>query len=85
MTDNSTLLKESRSLTSQAIVQEAPMKGLQSRLYNHFTTKAFLVFCSTFDTAIDNILPSFLSPTTSIPLHSLPCHFTDHSFSPDIY
>jgi hypothetical protein len=61
------------------------MQGLQSRLYNHFTTKAFLDFRSTLDIATTNILPSLLSPTTGIPLHSLPRRFKDHRFSPDIY
>jgi hypothetical protein len=79
------LFTKPRPITSRQLILELPTKGLQSQLYHHFTTKAFSQFRPSLDESIHDILPSLLSPTTSIPLHSLPRRFADHRFPPDIY
>jgi hypothetical protein len=86
-TYNTQLFKSTQQLSPCDLVLDAPTKGLQSRLYHHFTAETFLTFRSSLDASdpTTDILPSLLSPTTGIPLHSLPRRFQDHRFTPDKY
>jgi hypothetical protein len=67
------------------VVLEVPTRGLQNRLYHHYTTTNFLTQSTRFDAKTTDLLPSILSPTTGIPLHSLPRRFHDHRIPADRY
>jgi hypothetical protein len=82
---NNDLFVDQRSLTIPDLVLHAPARGLQSQLYRHLANKAFLQCRQDLDTEILDILPSLLSPTTSVPMHSLPRRFADHRLPPDTY
>jgi hypothetical protein len=84
---NNNLFANKCSLTSPELVLHAPARGLQNQLYNHLLVahKAFLLHKNNLNQPTLDILPSLLSPTPSVPMHSLPRRFIDHRITPDTY
>jgi hypothetical protein len=62
-----------------------PLTGMSSRLYQQSIKKQWFALLPSLDVCTLGLLPSLLSPMTSIPLHSLPRSFADHRFSADNY
>ena len=81
----SLLSNPSPSWSSTDTVLSRPLSGLSSRLYQQAIGAGWAALLPSLCERTLGILPSLLSPTTSIPLHSLPRSYPDHRFSADDY